>query len=234
MSTRSRLSYGVRVLCGGPPDEPLPEGLPEHTIYEVLVDVESSMLIDLNLSDQNRRVQSKPVPLSANAYDFAVNQSNLSLPAFAQLRVNSTDTWQEPVDIVNLSSIDQAGKDGRLAVAFYGTPLRAQLSWIPTQGQTLTLWLDRTIDSDGDLTDEPAIEDAYAVHLKLQAAAQCRELMKLDVGTVLAMRIQKGEQQWKSYVRKSGQSGLIVKTSSHPRAGGRRRSEFQRPGGGWL
>jgi hypothetical protein len=234
MTTRSRISSGVRTYCGGPPDEPLESGgLPEYLIYEVLTDVEGQMLIDLNLSDQNRRVQSKPVTLKPNEYDFAVNSSTLSVPAFAQLRINPTDRYPCPVDIVNMASIDRAGADGQLAVAFYGTPLRCRLSWIAGESQTLTLWFDRTIDLDGALPAEPAIEDVYTVHLKLQAAAQCRELMDKPVGEVLTARIVKGEQQWKKYVRLNGQQGVAQKASSHPRAG-RRYGYFQRPGGGFL
>lgn len=236
MTTRSRISSGVRTLLGDPPDAPIEGGgIPEHAIYEVLTDVESSMMIDLNLSDQNRRVQSKTITLRANSHDFAVNSSTSSIPVFAQLQFDPTETWRDPVDIVNLSSIDQAGVDGRLAVAFYGTPLRARLSWIPQSGQnqTLTVWMDKTIDVDGGLADEPAIEDAYTAHLKLQAVAHCLEMMGKTVGKALTSRILKGEEQWKKYVRMNGQQGSIRKPFSHPRAGVRR-TEFQRPGGGWL
>lgn len=236
MTTRSRLSFGVRTLCGDPPDAPLPDGLPEHTVYEVMQGVEAQMLIDLNLSDQNRRVVSKTINLSADTHDFAVNAGNLSVPAFAEVKLDPADQWPTPVDIVNRASIGRAGLDGRYAVAFYGDPLRAALSWIPQPGDrhTLTLWYDRTVDVDGALGDSPPIEDAYAEHLKLQAAAQCRELMKLEVGPVLAARISKGEAQWQKYVRQNGQQGVIKKPSSHPRAGGQRRTPFQRPGGGPL
>lgn len=235
MTTRSRISSGVRTLCGDAADEPLLAGLPEHVIYEVITDVESGMLIDLNLSDQNRRVQSKTISLQPNGYDFALNASTFSVPSFAQLQFSPTDTWRDPVDIINLSSIDDAGIQGRTAVAFYGTPLRARLSWIPQSGenQSLTFWFDKTIDGDGDLADEPAIEDAYTVHLKLQAVAQCMELMKQAVGPTLAARILKGEQQWRQYVRRNGQQGAIKKPSSHPRAG-QHAVRFQRPGGGPL
>jgi hypothetical protein len=225
----------VRTLCGDPPDAPLPEGLPSHTIYEVLQGVESSMLIDLNLSDQNRRVVSKTINLTANTYDFAVNAGNLSMPAFAEVTLDPSEAWPTPVDIVNRASIGRAGTDGRMAVAFYGNPLRAALSWIPQSGDrhALTLWYDKTVDVDGALSDSPPIEDAYAEHLKLQAAAQCRELMKLDVGAVLASRVSKGERQWQQHVKQNGQQGVIKKPSSHPRTG-RRVARFQRPGGGFL
>lgn len=232
MTTRSRLSSGVRNYCGDPPDTFLPEGLPEHTIFEVLSDVETSLLIDVNLSDQNRRISSKTVTLNT-AWDFAVNNSTLSVPAFAQFRYNSTDTWHDPVDIVNAANLDRAAAEGRLAVAFYGNPLRARTSWVPSGGE-LILWFDKSIDGDGALTDSPAIEDAYTVHLKLQAAAQCLELMKQPVGDVLKVRIAKGEEQWKKYVKLNGQQGLIRKTSSHPRAG-RSRGQFRTPNGmGWI
>ena len=236
MTTRSRLSSGVRTYAGDPPDGPLEAGgLPEHLIYEVLTDVESGMLIDLNLSDQNRRVQSKSIRLQPDTYDFALNSTTSSIPAFAQIKYDPSDTYFDPVDVVNLAGVDRAGQDGRMAVAFYGTPMRARLSWVPQSGQyqTLTVWFDKTIDGDGALTEEPAIEDAYAVHLKLQAAAQCLELMKQPVGDVLKMRIAKGEQQWKRYVSHSGQQGLITKTPYRP-GGVLRRTGFQRPGGGYL
>jgi hypothetical protein len=232
VTTRSRIAYGVRVLCGEPSDAPLEAGgLPEHAIYEVLTGVESSMLIDLNLSDQNRRVQSKTIPLQASTYDFALNASTASVPVFAQIKYDPTDTFFDPVDIVNLANIDRAGTDGRMAVAFYGTPLRARLSWIPQAGDnhTLTVWYDKTIDSDGSLSDSPPIEDAYTEHLKLQATAHCRELMKLDIGTALAAGISKGEEQWRKYVSRNGQQGLIEKTPYRPRSV--RRGEFVMPGG---
>jgi hypothetical protein len=214
----------------------LPLGLPEHTIYEVVVGVESQMLIDINLSDQNRRITSKKIDLDANSFDFGLNSTSLSIPAFAQLKINPTDTWWEPVDIVNLSSLDQSGIDGRIAVAFYGNPLRGRLSWVPQTGEQhqLTVWFDRSVDVDGPLTAEPPIEDAYLIHLKLQAVAQCLELMGKPIGEALKLRIAKGEQQWERYVRQSGQQGQIRKPSSHPRARGRSCGGFQRPGGGWL
>lgn len=246
MTTRSRLASSVRVLLGGPPDEPLPFGVPEHLIFEVLLDTETGMHLDENLSDTNRRITSKAVHLQPDKYDFAVNASTLSIPAFAQLLASPTDTWRHPVEIVNLGSIDQAGIDGRLAVAFYGTPLRAKLSWIPQVGenQELTVWYDKSVEMDGTRDTEPAIEDAYTVHLKYQAVAQIidirnrarveAELPIMPLDESLKMRIARGEQQWKKYVNKSGQMGLVDKPSSHPRAGQRHYTSFQRPGGGPL
>jgi hypothetical protein len=235
MTTRARLASGVRTLCGGPPDCPLDSGgLPEHLIYETLLDVESSMLIDAELSDQNRRVSKKVVPLNPNAYDFAVNASDYQAPAFVQLRVNAQDAYQWPVDIVNLASIDRYGQEGKLGAAFYDTPPRVRLSWLPAAGEQLTVWYDRSGEQDGATADESEVSDPYSVHLKLQAAAQCRELMKLPVGDVLAMRIAKGEKQWQRFVRSNRQQGLVDKPSSHPRAGVRYAGRFQRPGGGWL
>lgn len=233
MTTRSRLSYGVRVLCGGPPDAPLDAGgLPEHTIYEVLTDQETGMLIDLNLSDQNRRVQPKPIPLQANTYDFALNASTASVPVFAQIKYDPTDTFFDPVDIVNLASIDRAGADGRMAVAFYGTPLRARLSWIPQSGDNhaLTVWYDKTVDMDGVPSDSPPIEDAYTVYLKHRAVARLMELMGKEIGPALINDIADGKERWKKYVSRNGQQGLIKKTPYMPR-GTVGRGEFRMPGG---
>lgn len=235
MTTRSRISSGIRTYLGDLPDEPLPAGVPEHLIYEVLVDVETGMLIEQNLSDQNRRVVKKTVSLKPNETDFAVNLSTASTPEFAQVRLNSSDVYQTPVDIVNRASIDRATDEGRMAVAFYDTPLKVALSWIPQSGQQqeLTLWFDRTIPMDGTLASDALVEDPYTAHLKLQAVAQIMELIGKAVGPVLAARILKGEEQYKKFVRSNGQQGVIQKSSSHPRLR-RRRAGFQRTGGGYL
>jgi hypothetical protein len=226
------LSFGVRLLCGSPPDEPLEGGgLPEALIYETLNDAESQMLIDLDLSDQNRRV-AKKVFSNLASDSFAVNASDFSAPSFAQLKVSPEDNWYEPVEIVNRASIDQAGSDGRLAISFYGTPPSIQLSWLPqdSPGQQLVVWYDKTIPADGSQADSPPMDDAYTTHLKLQAAAQCMELMGKEVGKVLQMRIAKGEAQWRRSATMSRQQGLVDKRSSHPRAG-RYRSSFRASGG---
>jgi hypothetical protein len=99
-----------------------------------------------------------------------------------------------------------------LAVAFYGTPPKGETSWTAESGQRLRVWYERGGSDTPVLAETTEIGGLYDSYLKLQAAAQCRELMGLPVGPVLASRLGRGEGQWKKYVNRSRSSGLADKT----------------------
>lgn len=214
-ATRSRLVSGVYQYLNGAGDSPLPDGLPMQTVYEVLTEIESEMLRDLDLSDQSRTVRSEEVNLSTSS--FSLSASDFGSPSYVQVRINPDDTFWQDVDIVNHGSLNRARSDGRLAVSFFGTPQTGEVSWLPDgEAHRLRIWYDRTPDEDGDLDDSPVVGDAYLSHLKLQAAAQCRELMGLPIGDVLITRLAKGEKQWHKFVNMSRQQGVIEKKSWTP------------------
>src|SRR5688500_17904041 len=91
--------------------------------FEVLTGVEDELLRDLDLSDQNRRVEKFEVTRFTNA-TFSVPRADFSAPAYAFLQLESDrdSTLWYPVEVTNHAAVNQARWDSRLAVAFYGTP----------------------------------------------------------------------------------------------------------------
>ena len=207
---RSQLVAGVYGLCGDPEDAPLKDGgLPLNVAFEVLYDCEEEMLRELDLSDQNRRVAKMEVTL--NGTDFSVPRADFTSASYAFLRTDATEGFIYPVEVVNHSALLQAGYDNKLAVAFYGTPPRGETSWEAEAGHALRVWYERGGNDSPVLSETTEVGGLYDSHLKLQAAAQCRELMNLPVGAVLQSRLARGERQWKSYVGRSRSSGLADK-----------------------
>lgn len=219
MATRSRIISGARALAGDPPDEPLPDGIPMYLAYETAYDYETTMLNDLNLSDQNRTVRKTDISLYGET--FTTGQADFGEPTYAQWIPEPNATFFPSVDIVNLTSLNEARLNGRLAVAFYGDTQEGQVSWPAEGAEQLRLWYDRLPDEDGLITDIPALSSAYHPYLKLRCAARFRELMGLEVGKVLADDIDESRTQWKKYARMSRQQGLVQKNPWNPHRGRR-------------
>jgi hypothetical protein len=212
-ATRSKLLNAVYLWCDSPADLPLSEGgLPTQLAFEVLTGVEDEMLRDTDLSDQNRRVDK--FELRLNSETFSVPRADYSAPAYAFLQLDSdrdSSLWY-PVEVTNHSAVNQARWDGRLAVAFYGTPPKGEVSWEPEAGQTLRVWYDRSDEDVPLMSGETEIGGVYDSYLALQAGAQCRELMGLPVGEVLKARLVRGQRQWEKSVSSSRQQGTVAKT----------------------
>jgi hypothetical protein len=212
---RSKLLNAVYSWCDAPADAPLSEGgLPMQLAFEVLTGIEDELLRDLDLSDQNRRVDKFEIRNFQQDGTFTVPRSDYSAPAYAFLQLDSdrdTSIWY-PVEVTNHGAIVQAGRDGRLAVGFYGTPPKGQVSWEPESGQTLRVWYDRSDEDVPLLAGETEVGSLYDSLLTLQAGAQCRELMDLPVGEVLKARLVKGMRQWERSVSTSRQQGVVAKT----------------------
>jgi hypothetical protein len=213
MATRSKLLNSVFGWCDSPPDAPLSEGgLPMQLALEVLTGCEDEMLRDLDLSDQNRRVEK--FDLRLNSATFSIPRSDFSAPAYAYLQLDSdrdSNLWY-PVEVTNHGAVNQARLDGRLAIGFYGTPPQAEVSWEPESGETLRVWYDRSDEDVPLMSGETEVGSLYDSLLSLQAGAQCRELMGLPVGEVLKARLIKGMRQWERSVSTSRQQGTVAKT----------------------
>lgn len=207
---RSQLVAEVYEYCGNPDDRPLKEnGLPQPLVFQVLTECEDEMLRDLDLSNQNRRIAKIEGPLSSGLTEFSLLEEGVA--SYVALQTDpSSDLWQ-PVEIVNHGSLLQASNDGRLAIAFYGTPSVGEISWLPESAHTLRIWYDRTGNDAPTLSESTEIGNLYDSYLKLRTAAQCRELLGLDVGKVLSTRLLNSERQWKRYVNTSRQQGTASK-----------------------
>ena len=218
---KERLVSGVRTLCGEPPDCPLPEGLPSNLIFETLNDIESSMLRDLDLGTANRRVASEDINLSEQQENFPFPNFDFHSPSYVYLQTDPSNNIWWPVEIVEHSSLAEATIQGKLAVAFSGSPPTGYFSWLPDGQQILRVWYERAGNDDPLLADVTDIGNLYDEHLKMQTVAQCREYLNMEVGDVLKARIVKSERQWQKFVNRGTQRGLGNKAPAYHRYGQR-------------
>lgn len=227
---RSRLVAEVYSYCGEPPDLPLGKGLPQNLVFQILTESEDEMLRDLDLSTQNRRVSKTDIQLQDGETEFSLNTTDFNAVAYLALQIDpASDVWL-PVDKVNSDSLLQAGLDNRLAVSFRDTPPVIEVSWLPSSSHTLRVWYDRGANDAPQLSGTTELGGLYDSYLKLRTAAQCRELMGLEVGKVLSTRLDNSERQWERNVKISRQQGTVYKTRvftpprwGRPRAGDRTR-----------
>jgi hypothetical protein len=204
---RSRLIAEVYGYCGEPDDLPLKQGgLPQNLVFQILTENEDEMLRDLNLSNQGRRVSSTPVYLGQDQATFSLSVDAASA-AYVTLQTDQTSQVYYPVEIVNPGALHQASLDGVLAIAFYDNMAGGEVSWNPDSQHALTIWYERTGDDNQTLSGSTELSNLYDSYLKLRTAAQCRELMNLDIGDVLKTRLTTSERQWQRYVNKGQQQG---------------------------
>lgn len=222
MITRSRIISGASGLAGEPPNGPLPSGVPEWLRFETAADLETELIRDLNLSSENRTLASTPVNLTLDSQDFTVPGGG-AVETVAYVSVVTSDLqppWITPqdVDITNLSLINDARRDGKLKVAFYSDrPQQGRVSWIPQGNEVLTIWYDKSPQTDPSPDQSTfTITDSYLPLLKLLLAAQMLELMNKPIGAMLQSRITRGLEQWREFVNRTRNQGVIQKTAWRP------------------
>lgn len=213
MLTRSRVIAGASGLAGEPPDEALPTGIPMWLRFEMAADMETEMIRDLNLSVQNRTMDRKQIQLNGDSREFTLPQSGLENPVYITVGRVGTDANPVEVDISNIALLEKDSRDARRTVGFYGdNPQRGVLSWTPNAGDTLTVWYDRSPNTDPSADQATfTITDSYVPHLKLMLAAQMLEMLGKKPGPVMASRIAKGMQQWEQFVSSGRQQGVVDK-----------------------
>lgn len=222
MLTRSRIVASASALAGEPPNCPMPEGIPEFLRYETLADLESAFLTDLNLSPEDRTVSSTTVNLQVDNRDFSLPGSNIETPCYVSVTSSdSPEPWlrARDVEITNLSQLNQNYRERKLAIAFYSDkPRQAKVSWNPTGLETLTIWYDRSPQTDPSPDQATfTIADGYLPLLKLMLGAQMLEMMGRPIGTMLASRIDRGLKQWEKYVKRNRQTGCVEKAQWAPK-----------------
>jgi hypothetical protein len=211
---KSQILSSIRTLCGGPPDLPLPDGLPSELIFEEINNYEAVMLRDLDLGQKNRRVTKVEYTLTSNQEDLPISETDFHAPAYVYLRTDSTNDLWSPVDIVEQSTLPEAAASQVLAIAFSETPQVARFSWMPEGSHTLRIWYERAGNDRPSLDDTTEIGSLYDEYLKTQVAAQCIEHMGKEIGPMLQTRLNKSEGQWKRYVSRSSQRGAGFKARS--------------------
>lgn len=218
MLTRSRLISDASAIAGGPANSPLPDGVPESLRFTTASELEVELCRDLALSPEMRLVSSTPIQLQVENQDFTLPAGDLEAATYVS--VSTADGQPRDVDITNLSQLNINRQEGRLAVGFYGErPQRGRVSWIPTGTETLTVWYDRSPQTDPSPDQATfTITDSYLPLLKLMLAAQMLEFTGKTVGPVLAARISRGLKQWLKFVDRNRQSGVVEKSSWSPKS----------------
>jgi hypothetical protein len=207
---RSRLVGEVYEYCGNPDDRPLAEkGLPQQFVFQVLSETEDEMLRDLELSNQGRRIDKQEVNLATDEFEFTLNDDAAS-PSYVTLQTDPSSTVWFPVEIVIPSALAQASAEGQFAVAFRG--LSGEVSWQPDASHVLKVWYERSGNDEPRLAESTELGNLYDSYLKLRTAAQCREIMGLPIGDVMASRLSGSERQWQRFVTKGAQKGAGYKT----------------------
>lgn len=208
---RSRVMSEIYAYCGEPSDTLVSKGgLPQELVFQILCENEDEMLRDLSDSSQARRVLKEEVTLLDDQTEVSLNINGAA--AYVQLRTDPSSDVIWPVDIVKPSSVLQAAIDGKLAIGFNDGSQTAELSWRPDGSQILTIWYDRTGDHQRTKAGETEIDNLYDSYLKLRTAAQCRELMKLEIGDILNSRLARSEKQWQRHVNRGQQEGSGYKS----------------------
>lgn len=216
MLTRSRVINDASAMAGSPANTPMPDGIPEHVRWFTLADLETSLILDGNLSPENRFVSSTPVQLQAQVQDFLLPGASIESPCYVQVTIDDSPVWwprSPDVEITNLSQINQNIREGRLAVAFYDqNPIKGKVSWLPIGTETLTVWYDRSPVTDPSADQAQfIITTGYVPLLKLMLAAQMMEMMGKPIGTMLTARITRGLAQWEKYTKRNRQPGCVEK-----------------------
>jgi len=215
MLTRSRVIAGASGLAGEPPDEPLPGGIPHWLRFEMAADIETELLRDLNQSDQNRTMARAVVHLNAGAREFTLQSFGLENPVYIQLsRDSDSQAIPESIDISNIATLDADSRDGKRTAAFYGDkPQQGMLSFLPTGDETITVWYDRSPNTDPSADQSTfTITDSYVPLLKARLAAEMLELLGKPIGPMLVAKITRGMKQWEDFVTSNRQQGVIEKT----------------------
>lgn len=209
--TRSRLMSEIYAYCGEPSDLPLNKGgLPQELVFQVLCENEDEMLRDLGDSSVGPRVVKEEVYLQGDQAEITLG-INGNAAAYVQLQPDASTDIRLPVEIVKPSSLLQAAIDGKLAIAFHENMQTAESSWKPDAQQVLTIWYDREGD-EKTKAGPTEIGSLYDSYLKLRTAAQCRELMNLEIGGILKSRLARSEEQWRRHVNKGQQEGMGYKS----------------------
>lgn len=190
-------------------------------IFEELCNVENSMLRDMDLATTNRRVRKVDVNLSEEQETF-VPAFDIHAPSYVYVQIDPEANVWWPVEIVEHSSLAEATRSGKMAVAFSGNPPTGYISWWPESSQTLRVWYERAANDNPVLAESTDLGNLYDEYLKMQVVAQCREYLKMEVGVVLKARIVKSEMQWQKFVNRGTQRGLGSKAPAYNRRYGRR------------
>ena len=199
----SQIIGGAFDYLGRPKQGELSLGL----VLPMLLDSINFYMVDLQLSDENWLLQSSTFIPNAKT-DQLVTAPGFSVPVAMEIRdVNSSsETDWQGINIANVTDVQNMGRDGQRAVAFYGTPPKIEWSFDPVEDWEIEarLWYEPVGTLPALLTDSPKISEAFHAMLKIKTALLCAPYMKLDnqeqLALTLTTQLGQWEQKWKVWV----------------------------------
>lgn len=202
MATVSAILAGTYDYLGRPTQDKLALG----TVLPFLLDAIDYYNIDLQLSPENWLLKSYTYTPAAKDAVLSVTDSDFSVPVAVEVRdadSNDDGDWQG-VMIANVTDLQDVGRDGTKAVAFYGVTTHIAYSWDPVNDWAVDtkLWYEPVGALPSALSDSPALSSAFHTMLKLRTALMCipyvKDLEKPDdIGKVLTAQLVGWEKKWK-------------------------------------
>lgn len=230
MSTVSNLLGGIYEYLGRPSQDKLNLG----AVLPFLLDAIDFYLIDLQSSSENWLVKSHIY--TPKAKEEPVEAPEFDVPVAVEIRdPNSTSEadWT-PILISNLSDLQDIGRDGTPAIAFYGTPTRSALSWDPiVRPVVVKLWYEPLATQPVSLTDSPQLSQAFHSMLKVRTALMCLPFVAPDNSALrdaLVASLQQWEQKWQFYNNVDRNARAVQKRDYR----GVRRRRDSDTGGWWI
>ena len=202
-----------------------PEGeLDTSTLYDLLVDVVSAKVIDLQLSDQNFFLRKST--FTASTRDIEVSAEDFSVPVKLVRRSQGVPTTElgTPIKIINYAAWETEGS-GEVA-SVYGTPPRLALGHDPA-GFTYELWYEPSVSAPQALQDEPQVATIFHNLLVEELALKALPLVKDFSDEWMSFRpmqaamlnnsIRDLRDQWKKWINLSRDQGVVYKRPYRPR-----------------
>jgi hypothetical protein len=212
MASLSEILSGVYDYAGRPTQDKLSLGL----VLPFLLDSINYYTVDLKLSDENWLVRS--VTWTPDSKEELVNVADFLSPVAVEIRPgSSTDEadW-EGILIANITDVQDIGREGRKAVAFFGTPAKIKWSINPDDVEfEAKLWYQPTATEPSALSDSPVISQAFHAMLKLRTALLCLPHASIadpeQLTKTLAAQLTQWEAKWKQWVFSDRNAKPIVK-----------------------
>lgn len=141
----------------------------------ILLDTIDFYLLDLQISDENYLLKSYPFTPSRKDDDI-VTAPGFSVPVLMEIRDagSTSDSDWKGIITANASDIQDLGRDGTRAVAFYGQAFQTMMRWsfdpIDDWAVEARLWYEPIANQPTALTDSPKLTQAFAAMIALRCA----------------------------------------------------------------
>ncbi len=215
MASLSSILSGSYDYLKRPTQDQLSLGL----VLPLLLDAINFYLVDLQLSSENWLLDSY-IWTPSNKEELVV-APGFSVPVAMEIRDSaSTDEadW-EGVLIANITDVQDIGREGRKAVAFFGDPPRLKWAMNPDDIDfEAKLWFEPVAAEPSSLTDSPKMSQAFHSMLKLRTALLCLPLVSgttpeanTALTTTLAAQLGQWEVKWKNWVNVDRNARPVLK-----------------------